>query len=326
MNDHILNLITQLLCYADPSVTDNPHERAFDHRRRLESIAVKNPSGDSKMLAPGESFSIVQNTISSGLSGASTVQITQVSAQNSVYRLKVTAGPDAFRTARSVLLPAGCTVTVNNQSVAVFDFAAATLVGVTVGDIMKINGDASYDTGPFQFNPINSGLWKVIGINGGTKVSCTRLVGQPFQAVAETVVAVGSDASFFADDMIRPGMQFQVSGTFSPVTHRTFEVLNSTPSYIDFVSTAAIPEETGLTYDPDSVVFYTGVKRMVYAECDQECSIRFNGQTDDRNRITPIEAGNASLRGNMIKWGDTYSCTIVNKSVNACTIKFFMVE
>lgn len=325
MNDHILNLITQLLCYSDPSVTDNPHERAFDHRRRLESIAVKNPSGDSKMLAPGEAFSIVQNVISSGLSGSSTVQITQVSAQDSVYRLAVTSGPDAFRTSRAPSGLDACSVTVNNGAVAVFDFAAADLSAVQVGDLMKINGDQSYDTGPFQFNPINSGIWKVIGVNG-TKISATRPVGQPFLAVAEDVAHVGSDVSFFADDVIRPGMQFQISGTFSPVSQRTFEVLNSTPLYIDFVSTAAIPEETGLTYDPGSVVFYTGVKRMIYCECDQECAIRFNGQTDDLNRITPIEPGDATLRGNLIKWGDTYSCTVVNKSVNSCTIKFFTVE
>lgn len=325
MNDHILNYITQLLCYSDQSVTDNPHERAFDHRRRLEAIAVKNPSGDSKMLAPGESFSIVQNVISSGLSGASTVAIDLVSAQDSVYRLSAT-GANIFRTARAPTGLAVCNVTVNNSSVATFDFVSADVSMILVGDLMKINGDNTYDTGPFQFNPINSGLWKVIGVNG-TKVSCVRLVGQPFQAVTEAVTGpVDTDVSFFADDMIRPGMQFQVTDTFSQVTRRIFTVLNSTPNAIDFVSTASIPEEDALTYISGSVVFYTGVKRMVYFECDQECSIRFNGQTDDLNRVTPIEAGNSMLRGSSLKWGDTYSCQVVNLSVNACTIKFFMAE
>jgi hypothetical protein len=324
MNDHILNLINQLLCYSDPSVTDNPHERAFDHRRRLEAIACKNPSGDSKTLAPGEVFTIVQNTVSTGLLISSMVQITQVSAQDSVYRLEVASGPYAFRTPRAAAGLGQCTVTVNNQSVAVFDFTGATLP-IVVGDIMKINGDNTYDTGPFQFNPINSGIWKVIGVNG-TKVSCVRQVGEPFEAVAETVASVGSDVQFFADDTIRPGMQFQINGTFSQVSQRTYTVLNSTPTAIDFVSTAAIPEETGLMYVPGSIVFYTGVKRMIYCEVDQVCSIRFNGQTDDLNVLQPIEAGNPMLRGVHQKWGDAYACQVKNLSVNSCTIKFFTVE
>lgn len=326
MNDHILNLINQILCYSDQGVTDNPHERAFDHRRRLEAISVKNPTGDARQLAPGESFSIFQNAIPTGLSGASTVQITLVSTENSVYRLRATAGPSGFRTARSPSGLVACVVTINNNSVASFDFTGATLTGVLVGDIMRIAGANVYDTGPFQFNPINSGIWKVIAING-TKVSAVREVGQAFQAVAENVAGpVASDVQFYADDGIRSGMQFRVSGTFSQVTQRTYTVLNSTPTAIDFVSTAAVPEETGLTYVSGSIVFYSGIKRMIYFEADQECSIRFNGQLDDNNLVTPIQSGSQSLRGSLLKWGDTYSCQVVNRSVNTCSIKFFTVE
>lgn len=325
MNDHILNLINQILCYSDPGVTDNPHERAFDHRRRYESISVKNPSGDSRKLAPGESFSVFQNAVATGLSGASVVQIALVNSEKSVYRLS-SSGSDIFRTSRAPTGLAACAVTINNQSVAVFDFTGATLTGVLVGDIMRIKGANVYDAGPYLFNPINSGIWKVIGISG-TKISAVREVGKAFEAVAESVAGpVASDVQFYADDKVRPGMQFQVSGTFSQVTQRVFEVQNSTPDSIDFVSTAAIPEETGLTYVSGSVVFYTGIKRMIYVEADQECSIRFNGQTDDNNLITPIQGGDQVLRGSFMKWGDTYSCTVVNRSVNTCSIKFFTVE
>lgn len=326
MSDYILNFINQLLCYGDIGITDNPHQRAFDHRQRLESIAVKNPSGDARTLAPGESFSLVEATVSTGLGGGSTVEIKQVNSENSVYRLKVTAGPFAFRTPRSPTGLGGCVVTVNNSSVAVFDFTGATLTGVVVGDILRIAGANTYDTGPFSFNPINSGIWKIIGVNG-TKVSVVREIGQAFQAVQETVTGpVTADVQIYADDVIRPGMKFQVSGTFSQVTQRTFEVQASSPYAIDFVSTVSIPEETGLTYVPGSIVFYTGVKRMIYIEVDQECSIRFNGQSDDGNRITPVKASDKMLRGSMAKWGDTYSCQVVNKSTNSCSMKFFTVE
>ena len=325
MNDHILNFITQILCYSDAGVTDNPHERAFDFRRRLESIACKNPSGDSKSLAPGESFTIFENTVATALDNTSVVAIELVNQDSSIYRLSAT-GPAGFRTARATTLLSACAVTINNGSVAVFDFTGSTLTAVQVGDIMRIKGPSTNDAGPYAFNPINSGIWKVIGVSG-TKISAVREVGKAFEAVVENVAtALTGDVQFYADDGIRAGAQFQIKDTFSQVTQRTYTVLASTSDSIDFVSTAAIPEEDTLTYIPGSIVFYTGIKRMIYAEADQECSIRFNGQTGDDNRITPITSGDKSLRGQFAKWGDTYSCTITNKSVNSCAIKFFTVE
>ena len=326
MSNHIINIINHLLCYSDPGVTDNPHQRAFDHRLRMESIGVKNPYGNSRDLAPGESFSLFSTIIPTSLSGASTVEIELVDQASSTYRLSATAGPAGFRTARSVSGLGACAVTVNNFSVAVFDFTGATLAAVQVGDLMRIKGQASFDDGPYAFNPINSGIWKVIGISG-TKIYATREVGKPFQAVVETVAGpVAGDVQFYADDGVRPGSKFQVTGTFSPVSQRTYEVLQSTPTSIDFVSTEPIPEESGLTYVANSVVVYSSVKKLVYVEVDQECAVRFNGGADDSNRITPLKTGDRFLKGFMSKMGDSYSCTVVNKSVNTCSIKFFTVE
>ena len=321
-----MNIINHILCYSDGVVTDSPHQRDFDHRLRLESISVKNPYGNAKTLAPGESFSLFENVIATALDNTSTVQIAIVSQQDSVYRLSASAGPSGFRTARTPTGITACNVTVNNNSVAVFNFTSATLSGVQVGDILQIAGVPTYDAGPFAFNPINSGIWKIIGISG-TKISATRMSGVAFAALPEAVATVNvSDVKIYADDKVRPGMQFQISNTFSQVTQRTFTVLNSTSTSIDFVSTAAIPEENSLTYVPNSVVFYTGIKRMVYVDADQECAIRFNDATDDSNRITPITPGDFYLRGFMNKLGNTYSCTIINKSVNTCNIRFFTVE
>lgn len=321
-----MNVINHILCYSDGIVTDSPHQRSWDGRLRLESIAVKNPYGNAKTLAPGESFALFQNEVGTSLNGTSTVQVLLASQADSVYRLTATAGPSGFRSARTPSAITACNVTVNNSSVAVFDFTGATLTSIVVGDIMQISGQITYAIGTFAFNPINAGIWKIIGISG-TKVSCTRLVGVSFSATVEAVLVVaGSDVQFYADDKIRPGMQFQVNGTFSQVTQKTYAVLSSTPTYIDFVSTDAIPEESSLTYIPGTIVFYTGIKRMVYIDADQEVSVRFNDSTDDSNRITPIKPGDFYLRGFLNKMGNTYNCTIINKSVMDCSIRFFTVE
>lgn len=324
MADSILNITNHILCYSDPAVTDSPYQRDIDNRLRLESILVKNPQGSTKTLAPGESFKLFSSTVTTSLSPASTVSIAIASQTNSIYRL--TSAGAGFRTSRSVSGINTCDVTINNSALAVFDFSGATLTSIIVGDLMRIKGPGLNDAGPYAFNPINSGIWKIIGVSG-TKISAIRETGVAFEGIQETIsTSTASDVQFFADDLVRPGQKMQISGTFSSVSHKTYEIISSTPTTIDFISTEAIPEESNLTYVASSITIYTSVKKMVSIECDQECSVRFNDATDDSNRITPLKSGDRYLKGYLSKMGDSYSCEIVNKSVNNCNIKFFSVE
>jgi hypothetical protein len=329
MNDYILNIIDHLLCYGDREVTDNPHQRAIDSRLRIDAVAVKNPYGNAQDLAPGQSFSLFANVVPTALDGTSILSIDPVGPAVSVYRLTKSAGAGAFRTARAVSAITTCTVAINNNSLATFTFPGATVSAVQVGDIMRINGQLSYDTPPFAFNPINSGLWKVIGVMGNV-VSAVRPVGTSFAAVAETPSnPVTNDVQFFADDGVRPGMKFQVTGTFSAVTQRVFEVQASTPTTIDFVSTQPIPQEDSLTYVPGTITVYTSVKKLVHIEVDQPVAVQFNGATDTTNQITPLDIGPENCRcmkGFMTKTGQAYSCTVVNLSINTCKLSFFTVE
>ena len=325
MNEHILNIITQLLCYSDPNVTDNPHQRAFDHTRRIQNITLENPRGDSLRLAPGASFSIFDGTIANALSGASVLDMELLSAVDSIYRINVTAGPSAFKTARSPSGLAACAVTINNNAMAEFDFTGATLTGVQVGDIMRVAGDSLHDTGPFAFNSLNAGIWKVIGV-AGTKISAVRMVGESFSGATESVAAVGGDVEFYADDGVQAGDKFEITGTFSQVSRRVYEVKDVTPSAIQFVSATPIPVEIGPTFVPGSLIVYRSYKKLVYIECDQDAVVRFNADTSDNNKLTPIEAGNRDLPAFMHKWGAAYNCTIVNKSVNPMNVRFFTGE
>lgn len=326
LNDHILNIFVQLLAYSDPSVTDNPHQRAFDHRRNVQALSTKNPYGNSKVLAPGQAFKIFDGVVASSLSGASVLKLSLLSATDNVYRLEVTSGPSGFRTARTPSGLSSCAVTINNESVAVFDFTGATLNDVAVGDIMRIKGSKLYDAGPtFAFNPLNSGLWKIIGISG-TKVSCVRLVGELFEGAAEAVTSVGSDIQFYADDGILAGTKMAISGSLSVVSQRVYEVKDATPTFIDFVSAIKLPEEENIAYISGSVIFYVSSKKIIYIEADQDCVIRYNNASDDSNKLTPLSAGDSTLPGISFKIGDSYSCEIINKSINQCRIKFFTAE
>lgn len=322
----LLNIINQLLCYGDQAVTDNPHMRAIDHRRRVESLSVKNPYQNNMTLKPGQSFKLFENAVSAGFDNTTTLDLTMASSANSVYRLKKSAGAGSFRTARSVSGLAACAVTVNNSSMAVFDFTGATLSTVQVGDIMRIAGQKTYDAGPtYAFNPLNSGSWIVIGISG-TKISAVRRVSQNFEGIVENVAAVGTDVQFFADDGIAVGNKFTISAGFSGASFGTYEVQESTPDEILFMSARPLPEETGIAYQNNSIIFYTGSKKLIYIEVDQEAVVRFDGDTGNSNRVTPIKAGDRMLPGYLHKWGDTISCEIVNRSVTSCNIKYFTCE
>lgn len=324
----ILNVITQLLSYNDAQGgTNNPKQRGFDWTRRIYDTAIKKPMSHDNMVAPGASIILFDGTKATGLSaGSSTLDLDIVSAQDSVYRLSVTAGPSSFRTARSVSGISSCIVTVNNNAMAVFDFTGATLAAVQVGDTMRIAGDVLYDVGPHAFGALNAGLWVVIGVSG-TKISAVRPVGEPWSAGAETVATIAADqVEFYSGDGLQKGDKFVLGAPFSSVSHRTYEVMDATPTEITFVSTMPIAEESGIVYAVGTLTAYQAAKRLLYVECDQDAIVRLNGDTGSSNLISPIQAGSKDLVGWMHKWGDTWRCEVVNRSVNPMRVIAFTGE
>ena len=169
---NIANIITQILTYSDTvGTTDNPQLRNFDWNRRLSAIPIDNPDHKEIRIPPGESVTLFDGLRSHSLDDTSTVDISNV--DGAMYLLSVTAGqPALFRTPRSITPLTDVTVTINNDSVATFEFVGATLTGVVAGDTMRVAGDSTFDDFTFDFNALNSGLWKVIGVSGN-KIQAT---------------------------------------------------------------------------------------------------------------------------------------------------------
>jgi hypothetical protein len=318
---NLLNMTTQILAYsADISgQTDNPHMRNFDWERRFANIEIRNPKSFQSVVAPGESITLFDGTRSHSMTGSTVLTMALLDASKSIYRLSVTSGPSGFRTARSISGLTTCNVTINNNSVAVFDFAGATLTGVVPGDIMRIKGAATYDAGPYVFGSLNAGLWKIIGING-TAVSCVRFVGEQFIGGNESVTGISGDVQIYSSAGIQVGDKVSIDGSFSIVTQRVYTISAVTPTTIDFVSTISIPNESSVTYIPDSISFYTQAKKIVYVECDQDAVVRFDGETSNKTKINPIQPGSPCLVGYIHKWGSTFKCEVVNISVNPMNV------
>lgn len=322
---HILHIISRFMSFNDGNPTDNPLLRSFDISRKLENISINNPLSANKTIAPNETMLLFDGTLPSGLTGSSVLNMQLVSSDDNVYRLQVTSGPASFRTERTVSGINNVNVTVNNNIIAVFDFVGATLTGVQVGDIMRVSGSVVYDTGPFVFNPLNTGIWVVIGVSG-TQVTVRRPVGKDFVGVSESVTGAGSQVMFYSASGIQTGHKFNISGTFNIVSHRTFQVLDATPTWVDFVSTVPLPEESGLTYVPSTIVFYENAKSFIYLEVSQDASVKLNGDTTDNVLVSPIRAGNCDLPGIFFKWGDTFSCSVTNRSINPLEIRYLTAE
>jgi hypothetical protein len=322
---NILNLTTQLLAYSDPTLTDNPQLKTIDWTRRMFQISVSNPMSDSKTLFPGESFEIFDGTRSTSLSLASVFSLELLSNTQNRYRLKVTSGPSGFRTERVVTGLNNVSVTVNNNAIAIFNFSGADLTNVNPGDTMRISGQALFDSAPYLFNPLNSGLWKVISVSG-TSVQAVRESGEDFSAVNENVSGVSSQVRFYSSTGVQKGDKVSINDSFSTVSRRVYEVLDVSPDSIDFVSGISIPEESNVSFSQDCLIFYSRAKKLVYIEVDQEAVVRFNDDQSDNNKVVPVSAGNQNLIGFLNKFGDSYKIKIVNKSINSLNLKFFTCE
>lgn len=326
MDRQVLNHISQSLAYRPISgVTDNPSQRSFDWTRKIYSIAVFNPKTSSVTIPSGQSVVLFDGTRPNPLDGTSVLSLSLLTNSPGVYRLSVNSGSTGFKTARSISGVTGCTVSINNGSLANFDFTGATLTGVAVGDILRINGAQNYDTGPFAFNPLNSGSWVIVGIQG-TILSCTRPSGIAFQGVNESVASAAADVSIYAQDGVQDGDKIDISGVFSLVSQRVYTVKTATPNFIDFVSTQPLPNENNLTYTFGSVTFYVTAKKFIGIEVNQDAIVRYNDDTGNSNRVSPISPGDMIKVGWIEKWGDTYKCVVVNKSVNPLDVRFFTTE
>lgn len=322
----ILNIITGLLGYQDACATDNPQLREIDWNRKMNGIAIGKPIFDSRSIPPGGSYTVFDGTDATLLDGTSVLSLALSSTVTNRYRLSVTAGAAGFRTPRSITGLSSAVVTINNNAVASFTFPGATLSGVVVGDTMRIAGLLFGDPAPYAFNPENAGYWVILSVSGST-VQVTRLAGQPFSGVAESpAVVTSSDVQIFSAAGVQIGDSVDITGTFSPVTQRVYQVIDVTPTTVDFISGVPLPLESGLAYVAGSITFYVNSCTFVYLEVDQMAAVQFNLDTSFNNLVCPVLTGDPSLIGYLNKHGKVYRMTIVNRSINPMHVRYFMAE
>jgi len=317
--DATLNVTLKILAFGDRNVNSNPRLRYVDWSRDASGIQVRDPKVEAHAIDPGATKLIFDGTRATSIALSTAFSVTLSPLDPSRYRITWTGGTNpTFRVDRGLTLTgiaatflvyANNTVNLSVPALAAFDFSS-----VSPGDTVFIPSTASGDpAGPFS--PLNGGYWQVLAVLDSKNLSMARFAGSDFEAVNETVtLTANSQLQAYSTTGVQTGDRVDISAGFAAATRKTFEIVTVTSTFIEVMSTTALPPETGVTPGTSGMIFYTDAKSFLYIEGDQEAAVRLNGSTDNSQRMSPIEAGNPDRPGQYLKRGPAWSLSIVNRA------------
>lgn len=311
---------SHLIYQNDQGATTNPKRVFVDWTRHVNGVEVTKPESKSYQVEPSGSLTLFSGTRSTSIGASTEFDVSLNTIEDALYRLTHSAGTaPAFRTARAYS-PSGVllTLTVNNNATLEVTQAAGDFLA-QVGDTVFIPGASTGDSAS-PFGGLNEGRWVVISA-AALRLVLVRPVGVTFEGVSETVTpSANTQLIIFSASGVQVGDTLEISAGFSSVTQQAFVVSAVTPTWVEFVSTDALPLEEGVVPTASGMVFYTSAKRFLRVEVDQEAVIRLNGDSSNTNRISPRVAGDSDQMGHFEKWGPCWSAVVVNRSSTAALI------
>lgn len=311
-----LNFLVFLNTYSDIAASNNPSLSNFKWTRDVSGVPVSNPVSEAFQLAPGESQTLISG--SRTLSSDNTTQwnIALKPLSSNTYILSATGGTaPQFRTLRAIASDVTTQVTVTrNGPLTIFTFTGGTLPdlsSVVPGDYVRI-GD--------QFNQLNRGEYKILS-KTTTSFSVENQVG-----VAEGPVTLGvnfaSQVRIYSAAGVQVGDTLVISGGFSPVTQRSYDVTAVSDNFIEFYYTDLLPQEGPI--QTTAIAIYSMAKSMVYVECDQKVNATINGTQNIT--IEPIMKGTTQVSGILMLTSTVYSLQITNPGTSITSIFLASVE
>lgn len=326
-----LNFTTKLVVYGDPSSllpANNPRLKFVDWTRNLTTLPVSDPKSEAHTLQPGESKTLYDGTLASTIDNTTTFSLALSSVDATRYRISHTSGTaPGFRVGRNLTLSGvSITFTVNpNQTVTASVPAGPDFTNLLVGDTVFIPHTTTGDTANV-ISVLNAGFWKVLGKTSNQLVTLVR-ESDTFEAVTQTVTLT-SNSQFrgFSSSGLQPGNFIDISAGFSLSARRSFQVLNVTDLFVEFVSTLPLPSETGIVPTASGFQFYAECKRFVYVEANRNSLLRVNGDTGNHDRLEPVDPSNSDGVAPYFKLGPTWALSIVNQSPDVCSVMFVHCE
>jgi hypothetical protein len=310
-----LTIISQALAFDDDEASSNPSRLPVNWKRTIANIAVDHAATEPLQIEPMGVATVIDGTRSTSIDGTTAFSIAPNPIDASRYRIARTGGtPPLFRTDRSLALSGvALTLAVTPSLAMTVTAVSGSFSGVLPGDVVFIPGVSTGDSaGPF--NVLNEGFWTVLTVTA-TVLTMTRVSGQVFNGVGESVTP-GSNTALqaFSASGVQVGDTVELVSGFATTSRRAYEIVAVTPTWIEFLSTAPLGAETGVLPTATGILFYTNAKRFIYIETDQECVVRLNGDTGDKNKLVPWVAGQKNFVAEFRMTGTVWKLVLVNKA------------
>jgi hypothetical protein len=322
----ILNVTTKIVAFADQSASSNPRLKVADWLRTIDGVAVSGLKSEVFSVPPVSSQLVFDGTRSTTIDGTTAFSLSLSPLDPSRYRIAATAGTaPGFRTARNLTLSGSSVTFAVNANATVTVTTTGTFAAVAVGDEVFIPHTTTGDAANV-LSSINAGRWAVLGKASNTQIALQRLPGESFQGIAETV-ALTTNNQFvaFSNAGTQVGDHVDIVSGFALAARKTFEIIEVTDSFIEFVSTIPLAAETGIT-PGGGLSIYTNNKSFVYVESDQEVAVRVNGDTANYQRVVPADPSNPDSPGQYMRRGPTWSLNVVNLTTSTANVVVFHCE
>jgi len=325
--DGTLSLVTRTLGFSDANnVGNDPQKRNVDWRSSL-SVSAKNIASVPYTIAPGASLTLFDGTRTIAADDTTEWELTLSPLSGNRYRFTWdgTGTAPQLRNDRQANVTA-VTVTVNANQTATFTATAGNFGFAADGDTLFIPGQVTGD-GASVFNPLNQGQWVILSHSGSTVLNVARLPGTQFQAFGEAVTPASASAMLvYSAAGVQIGDGVSVNAGFSLAVQRGYTVEQVTPTWFEVTSTASLPVDATAVPLTNGIQFFSAAKRYVELWGDQEAVVRFNGATDDTNKISPWQAGDVTQMGLHAHAGLSWSAVVVNKSTSPLNLTAITAE
>lgn len=325
-----LNLYSLTLAYGDPTANNNPALRFVDWKRVLQGVPVENPKSEALVIQPGVEKLVFDGVRSLAVDGTTAFDLAFAKGEASDrYRLVHAAGtPPAFRTDRGLdLTDIALTLAVQpNGSLLVQAAAGTPFAALQAGDEVFIPGPSTGDAATV-FQPFNEGSWTVLATaSGGAKVYLARPDGAALMLAQEATPASAAQVQGFSSTGVQVGDKLDLSAGFAPSARKTFVVAAVTAKRLEFACTTPLADEAGVVPGAAGIQVFSGAKRFIRIEADQDCVIRLNGDTGSSVRLSPWTPGDPEQVAEFTTVGPVWSLKVLNRAGQALHVNVISAE
>jgi len=312
-----LNILVHLNAYSDAASSNNPNLNNFKWSREIQGFAIDEAKSDGFRLASSISSTIFNGSRTLAHDNTTVYDLSIKTGTANTYILKATGGTlPIFKTIRTLTTSAATTVSmVKNANLVTLTVTAGPVVnfltaGVIVGDLMLLGT-------PFATQ--NRGTFKVLSATA-TSISFENAGGVNETSVALTA-AFANELRIFSADGVQVGDTLAILGGFSALTQSNYEITYVADYYIEFYSTATLPQETKTT---NQIAAYTDAKQLIYIETNKKLNVTINGS--QTLKVEPFVSGTVITPGMLLLKANIFSLLITNADASEATVYIASVE